>query len=175
MPSFQFADTLDAVLDPAQFNISTLEDEIRADRLCADLLRAFVLCLTTEEALEPARAGALAHGADYFLREFIIADRRENIYTPRPGRVRQFAGNWYIIKTLEPNLLELGGILEGVVAFYHFCLKNGRITAETLETLKAECADLAFYKQRIEDFWNITGDGYRRWCDGCSLQDTETA
>lgn len=175
MSQFQFADTLHAVLNPVNFDITTLEDEIRADQLCSDLLRAFARNLAEEEALEPARAGALAHGADYYLREFIIADRRENIYAPKPGRVRQFAGNWYIVKTLEPNLVELSGILEGVVAFYHFCLKNNRISSQTLESIQAECAELAYYAQRIEDFWNITGDGYSAWRDACSLKESNNA
>ncbi len=117
----------DELFKKQNFDIDDLQDEIRVDELCGRLLRFFYLDLMEREAMSSAEAGALAHGADYFLREFIIPDRRENIFELRPGRVRQFAGTWYIIRNMEPNMAELTGILNGVEAFYRYCWRLGKI------------------------------------------------
>jgi hypothetical protein len=153
------------------FDIRGLQDEARADELCGRLLRVFARALVEEEHLPPEEAGALAHGADYFLREFVIPDRRENLFALRPGRVRQFAGNWYIVRNLEPNLAELSGILRGVEAFYVFCRRIGRVGDELVESVRRECADLDFYRRRIESFWAIEGDGFEAWERQCSLKE----
>jgi hypothetical protein len=123
------------------------------------------------EKLPAAQAGALAHGADYFLREFIIPDRRENIFALRPGRVRQFAGNWYIVRNLEPNMRELANILKGIEAFYDWCFRVGKVSVELVETVRQECSQLDYYRQRIEDFWAIEGDGYLAWERECTLKE----
>lgn len=153
------------------FNITNLEDEIRADRSCVQFLQLFCCDLIEGEGLSPQEAGSLANGADYFLREFLIAERRENIFAIAPDRIRQFAGNWYIIKNLEPNVAELSAILQGTQAFYRFCQKIGRVTPEVEEWVGRECSDLEYYRERIESFWVIEGDGYQRWAAQCSLKD----
>ncbi len=152
------------------FDIHSLEDEIRVDEQCTRFLRLFHQDLMAR-GLDPVEAGALAHGADYFLREFIIPDRRENIFALRPGRVRQFAGNWYIIKTLEPNMTELEGILQGILAFYEYCRRLDRVTEELLRAVREECGDLDYYRRRIESFWAIREDGYFSWERECSLKE----
>ncbi|BCR04807.1 hypothetical protein DESUT3_18760 [Desulfuromonas versatilis] len=152
------------------FAIDNLQDEIRVDRLCSDFLRTFYLNQVERCGLGPEQASALAYGADYFLREFIIPDRRENIFQLAPGRVRQFAGNWYIVKTLEPNMKELQGILEGVRAFYEYCQSSGKVSAELLTEIGRDCADLDFYAARIESFWAIEGDGFQSWNRACGIE-----
>jgi hypothetical protein len=158
-------------LGPELFDIASLDDEIRADQSCVQLLQIFCRHLIEEQGLAPRAAGALAHGADYFLREFVIADRRENIFTLAPGRIRQFAGNWYIVKNLDPNMAELTAILQGTQAFYSYCGTIGRVAPEVVEQVGRECGELAYYQGRIESFWAITGDGYQRWEGQCSLKD----
>ncbi len=160
---------IDSEFSPDKFNIANLQDEIRVDELCGALLRFFYLDMVEEGNLPPVQAGLLAHGADYFLREFIIPDRQENIFLIRPGRVRQFAGNWYIIKNLEPNMAELGGILAGVEAFYLYCQKLGRVSNELVNDVRRDCADLDYYAERIERFWAIKENGYIAWDRECSL------
>lgn len=152
------------------FNITGLEDEIRVDALCRRLLEFFYRDLVEERKLLPEEASALAYGADYFLREYVIPDRGENIFALRPGRVRQFAGNWYIVRTLEPNMAELSSILRGVEAFYAYCQQRGKVSAELGRSVAVECADLDYYRQRIESFWAIEGDGYCAWERECSLK-----
>ncbi len=171
MPSYSESKDRDPVFKKENFDILTLEDEIRADKLCVRYLRVFYLELVEKENLSPLEAGALAQGADYFLREFLIPDRRENIFSPSPGRVRQFAGYWYIVRNMEPNMAELQQILRGVQVFYGFCKKTGMVSAALADEIQKECCDLDFFRNRIEDFWNIEGDGYLEWERVCSPKD----
>jgi hypothetical protein len=170
MTDFHFADSKKGPFNKDHFDIRDLQDEIRADELCGHFLQIFYRAIVEDEKFHKEDAGLLAHGADYFLREFVIPDRRENIFELSPGRVRQFAGNWYIIKNLEPNMKELRGILQGIEAFYQYCEKTGMVSSDILDNVHKECADLEFYRQRIESFWAIEGDGYQRWEQECSLK-----
>lgn len=153
------------------FDIGGLSDELRAVDLVDRLLRLFYLDLVEDETLSPEEASALAYSADYFLKDFLIDDRHDNIFRLRPGRVRQFAGNWYIIRNLEPNIEELRGLLEGVAAFYRWCRRVGKVNEEAALSAVQECADLDYYRQRIENFWAIEKDGYLAWEKECSLRD----
>lgn len=145
------------------FNIATLDDEIRADRQCTELLKTFAASLVQKQQLTPLEAGQLAHGADPFLRDFLIANRRENLFAPAPGRVRQFAGHFYIVNNMEPNRPELAAMLAGIKAFYRYCQDQGWIDAAQTEALAAECDALDDYAARIESFWNLEGDGFIAW------------
>jgi hypothetical protein len=171
MSGYSFPDLKDARFAPADFDVRDLQDEIRVDGLCRDLLGRFCRDLAATGQLSPAAAGALAHGADYFLREFVIPDRHENLFRLKPGRVRQFGGNWYIVRNVEPNLAELTQILRGVEAFYDWCLGLGLVGAALAAAVRSECAQHDFYARRIEAFWAITGDGYEAWERECTLRD----
>ncbi|ORJ63436.1 hypothetical protein [Geothermobacter hydrogeniphilus] len=156
-------------LDEASFQIADLEDEIRADRLLGELLRDFLQYRITRHDDDAEDAGRLARGADYFLREFIIGDRRENIYRIPAERIRQFAGNWYIVRNLEPNPVELGDILDGVAAFYAWLESDNRCSSQLSGSIARACGDRDFYRERIDSFWDIEGDGYSRWAAACPL------
>ncbi len=148
-----------AAFAEANFDIATLEDEIRVDVLCSRLLQTFCRDLVAAGE-EPLRAGQLARGADYFLREFIIADRHDNLFRLDPLRVRQFAGHWYIIRNLEPNVAELRDLLAGVAEFYRYCADHGKVTRSCADTVAVACQNLDYYAGRIEDFWAIVDDGF---------------
>ncbi|TYO99700.1 hypothetical protein EDC39_102226 [Geothermobacter ehrlichii] len=163
-------DNNDNLFEPGNFDIGTLEDEIRADQLVGELLRQFCHELVERQGEEPATAGRMARGADLFLRDFIIGDRRENIFRIDPPRVRQFAGNWYIVKTLEPNMAELGDILEGVAAFYAWLQEQGHYPHEQGRKILRYCTDLDYYRQRIDQFWQLEDDGYRIWNSACPIE-----
>jgi hypothetical protein len=158
------------VFKKENFDILDLQDEIRVDHLCRSLLEFFYLHMVEEWKYSPEKASALAYGADYFLREYVIPDRQENIFSLPSGRVRQFAANWYIVRTLEPNMVELTSILQGVDAFYIYGRQVGKISEELRESVTKECADLAYYRQRIESFWAIENDGYFAWEKECTLE-----
>ena len=157
-------------LNQETFEIVDLQDEIRVDRLSHDLLRHFNQALTQTTGLPPIQAGALCQGADYFLREFLVADRRVNLFTINAERIRQFAGHWYIIRTAEPNLTELQAILAGTAAFYDFLARQDLFPAAVAAEIAIACKDVAYYQKRIDDFWAIEGDGYERWCRDCPLE-----
>lgn len=157
-------------LNKTDYNVETLDDEIRVDKLCFDLLRHLYQELTQQSKTAPEQAGELCHGADYFLREFIVADRRINLFEAKPIHVRQFAGHWYIIRTTEPNLTELKGILSGTAEFYRFLARQELITETMANEITFQCRELDYYQQRIDDFWAIEGDGYNDWRQACPVE-----
>ncbi len=160
--------TEDKLFDIENFNVNTLDDEIRVDELCKKFLRLFYRDLVESRNLEPEDAAALTYGADYFLRDFIIADRRENIFRIDPRRLLQFGGNWYIVKNVEPNMEELNRQLDGTVLFYHFCAAHGKCRPALAEEIEQTCRDRNFYQQRIDSFWEIENN-YPDWNRACAL------
>jgi len=157
-------------LSKTDFDILSLEDEIRVDRRCVDLLHHLFQDLTVQQGLSPEQAGELCHGADYFLREFIVADRRANLFHTEDMHVRQFAGHWYIIRTPEPNLSELRVILAGTAEFFQLLGRQGLVAADVVAAIAAQCRELDYYQQRIDAFWTIERDGYDAWRQACPLE-----
>ena len=152
------------------FDIADWQDEARVDRLCVELLKQFHRNLLDEQQCEPLEAGSLARAADYFLRDFIIGDRQENIFNIAPKRIRQFAGNWYIIKNMEPNMEELTDLLFGIDAFYSWSADTGLYDNQRQKEIHELCRALDSYKERIQSFWEIT-DNYNEWDSAISLKD----
>jgi hypothetical protein len=157
-------------VDKRDFVPTTLEDELRVDRLCSDLLHRFY-CESMDAGLSPEEATALAGAADYFVRDFVVSIKARSIFDERPGIVRQFAGNWYIVNTMEPLASEIDGYLDGIKGFYRFLHGHQLISLKFLQAIEAECADREFYASRIESFWAISGDGYLTWEKECTLKD----
>lgn len=157
-------------IDKSDFDIRSVDDEIRVDGLCKGLLMEFYQALQ-DSGLDPASATRLTNSADYFVRDFIVGFKLCNLFDERPGLVRQFAGNWYIVNTVEPGPEELAAHLAGVARFYYHLVEQGLISAEYLKQVNQECSDIPFYNGRIESFWRISGDGYLEWEKGCTLRD----
>ncbi|RNC65289.1 MAG: hypothetical protein ED859_17630 [Desulfuromonadales bacterium] len=152
-----------------EFTIVTVDDEIRADGLCRKLLSRFYYALL-EAGMEAHEATALASGADYYVRDFVVGYKHRSLFDEQTGIVRQFAGNWYIVNTIEPSLDVLAGYLAGVRAFYRFLFDLGLISGQFLSAMEEECGDIAWYEGRIRSFWAIEGDGYLAWERECSLK-----
>jgi hypothetical protein len=157
-------------IDKDAFDLGTLEDELRVDRLCKDLLLRFYED-NCAQGIDPAEATALASSADYFIRDFVVAIKQRNIFDEQPGLVRQFAGNWYIVNTLEPNPAEIDRHLLGIRAFYRFLHGHGLISLHYLQGIERECEELTYYASRIDSFWDIKGDGFLAWERECTLKD----
>lgn len=157
-------------VDKDEFGLGTLEDELRVDGLCKKMLMHFYFQLI-EDGTAPDQATLLANSADYYVRDFVVACRQRNLFDERPGIVRQFAGNWYIVNTLEPGIAELAGHLDGIRAFYRFLRSRDLISAEFLGEIEEECSDTDFYVGRITSFWEIKGDGYGAWERECTLKE----
>lgn len=156
-----------------EFIATDLMDELRVDRRVQQVLKDFHQnYLLGELDLEPLEAGAQAAGTDYLLRDFIIDHCRENIFDLSATRVRQFGGNWYIVKNLEPNMQELLRSLKGVAHFARFCVTAGMMEPATADAIVDAASDHAWYDQRIEAFFDLQpGDDYKNWCNDCSLKD----
>jgi len=142
---------------------------LRVDSLCRDLLMAFYL-ERLESGLDEHEATLLANSADYFIRDYLIGFRQINILEETSGLIRGFAGNWYIVNTLEPTRDEIDAHLRGIREFYHFLRRQGAIGDSFLANVDMECSDLEYYAGRIESFWGINGDGYYEWERECSLK-----
>lgn len=167
--------TIDTCFDLAtlhkksNFQIEDLDSEIRVDQLCTALLKRFHQYLLQQQNLEPLEAGSQAAGADYFLREFLIGNRRQNIFAATEELVRMFAGNWYIVNNLEPNMEELSAMLRGTANFYRYCAEHELVANAETEKIIATCEDTDYFQQRIDDFHDISGDGYKAWVQACPL------
>lgn len=155
------------LFNKSNYDIEDLDTEIKVDQLCSALLKSFHQYLLNERQIEPLEAGSLAAGADYFLREFIIGHRRTNIFDCTSEQVKQFGGNWYIVKNLEPNLSELAIILTGTASFFDFCAAKQLTSTANAEQIEQLCANFDFFQQRIDTFHEISGDGYRAWDQAC--------
>lgn len=158
------------LIDCQSYTITNLETEIRADQYCQALLKHFHRWLLQEKKYAPLKAGQLAGGADYFLREFLIGARRMNIFSSTPNHIRQFGGNWYIVQNLEPNMAELTPMLDGAAHFYSYCAERELIPAQQAVAIAQETTDLTYYRQRMEDFHALTDNGYHAWERACSLK-----
>jgi len=157
-------------LDPETYTIETLDDEIKADTNCKLLLQNFHQYLLNNKDITPLEAGSMAGGADYYLRDYMIDNRRKNIFSISVDLIHGFAGNWYISNTLEPNMTELKSILIGIKNFYDYCAAKELITPTTTIQIAQACTQFDFYQQRIESFNDLTGDGYVDWNKACPLQ-----
>lgn len=156
-------------LTKSDFGIITLEDELKVDGLCRELLISFYND-RLGSGLSEHEATLLANSADFYLRDYLIGARQLNLLESEPGVVRKFAGNWYIVTTMEPVIEEIEEHLNGIREFYRFLNNNSAIDASFLAAIEADCADLQFYKARIESFWDIKDDGYYQWERECSLK-----
>uniref|UniRef100_C6E5N9 Uncharacterized protein n=1 Tax=Geobacter sp. (strain M21) TaxID=443144 RepID=C6E5N9_GEOSM len=157
-------------VDKKDYVPTTLEDEVRVDKLCSELLHRFYTEMQMA-GLSPEDATALAGAADYFVRDFVVSIKGRSLFDERPGIVRQFAGNWYIVNTMEPLPSEIEGYLAGIREFYRFLYGHQLISLKFLQAIEGECSQLDYYAQRIESFWDISGDGYFDWEKECTLKD----
>ncbi|MBN1956591.1 MAG: hypothetical protein JXQ81_07800 [Desulfuromonadales bacterium] len=155
------------IFHPEHYFIASLEDEIRVDQLCLKLLKLFLQHLHESPEIDPLTAGRHARGADFFLRDYMLDHLRKNIFSITPHDIRGFAGNWYIVKTLEPNLKELQDLLEGIANFYIFCADKELIPALLLPELLTACSEHSFYQQRIETFHDLKDNEFLGWNKTC--------
>ena len=140
------------------FEIETLEDELKAGELCRSLLHRFYAHLQEKEGLTPEIASELAYSADYYLRDYVVDALRQNILRPNAGQLRYFAGTWYCTRTMEPEYRVLETHIEAVSRFYSFLSDSGLVSREELETIRKEASDQKFYRERIESFNALAGD-----------------
>ena len=150
------------------FEFDSLEDELRVEGLCRQLLHQFYHHLQNND-LTPQRASELAYAVDYYVRDYLLDFLQQNILRPQPGQLRYFAASWYITRTLEPELVVLDRHLDGIIAWYRFLRELHLITADELATLEQEAAQRNYYADRIERFLSLYGEGFEAWDRECPL------
>lgn len=150
------------------FDFETIEDELRVDDLCRQLLHQFYL-YQQQSGSTPEQASDLAYSADYYVRDYLLDELRANVLRPKPGQVRRFAGNWYITRTLEPEITVLNRHLDGISAYYRFLRHLNLISDAMLAFVDPETSARDYYRERIEQFLALAGDGYEEWERACSL------
>lgn len=151
-----------------QFDFETIEEELQVTERCGNLLQQLHHWLQEREK-DPHRASDLAYCVDYFLRDYLIDFLRANVLRYRPGQVRYFAGAWYIIHTIEPDMAVLETYLDAIGAYYRYLHELGLISRQDLAGFEQEVADRDWFAARIDSFLNLTGDGYADWESGCPL------
>lgn len=155
--------------DPKIYSFITLEDEITADNNCKALLKLYHQYLLKNDGFSPLEAGSMASGADYYLRDYMIDNRRTNIFKISPELIYGCAGNWYIVNNLNPTMTELVSILTGTSHFYRFCAEKKLIDPLTSEQIDLACSRHDYYQQRIESFNDLLGDGFSAWNQACPI------
>jgi hypothetical protein len=153
------------------FDFTSLEDELRVDQLCQSLLKQFYQHLQLG-GRTPQQASELAYCVDFYLRDYVLDFARQNVVRPQPGIIRRFAANWFITHTLDPEFAMLERHLEGIREFYAFLHRLHFISREERAWLEDELSQGGFYRQRIESFLEIYGDGFVAWDAACPLKDS---
>ena len=156
------------VFDHEDFDFETMEEELKVDEQCQKLLQQFYIWLQQRD-LTPEQASELAYSADYYLRDYVLDFLQRNALRPQPGQVRYFAGNWYITRTLEPEIAVLERHLAAIAALYRFMYELNLVNSEQLDQVQQETVELKHFQQRIESFLALAGEGYEAWDHACSL------
>ena len=152
------------------FEFSSIEEELRVDERCQSLLNSFYQYLQSR-GFAPQHASDLAYSADYYLRDYVLDFARQNVVCPQPGIITKFAASWFITNTLDPEVKLLERHLEAISELYIFLHKQHFISREELAFLEAEAGKTEYYRQRIEQFLAISGEGYAAWDAECPVKD----
>ena len=149
------------------FEFDTIDEELLVDGRCQQILKQFYLFLQ-QQGMVAEQASELAFSADLYLRDYLIDFGRQNIVRPKPGIVTTFAGSWFITHTLDPDLAMLERHLTALSELYRYMHRQHLISAEELAFIMEEAAQVEFYRQRIDSFLNLNGEGFVAWDAGCS-------
>jgi len=148
-----------------EFRFRGGNDFERLDRLCAELLRGFYRWLQEASGggLSPEEASPLAHGADRYLRDFLVDILEAGPADADGDTARQYVGSWYIINTLSPTHAEVELILRSLWLLYRYLEVEGIVDEGTCASAQEDLADAAFFRERLEAFWNLTPEGISAW------------
>ncbi len=99
--------------------------------------------------LSESRADDLERGALFFLHNYFIPYRGDNLFLPERNTARRFLGNWYPRKSMAPNMDEISLLLLAVAAFYAYSHLLGLTPRKKAEEIVSECKDCEFYRERL--------------------------
>ncbi|MDD2581886.1 MAG: hypothetical protein PHR66_07830 [Desulfuromonadaceae bacterium] len=158
----------DTEFEHDDFEFDTIDEELLVDGRCQQILKQFYLFLQ-QQGMAAERASELAFSADLYLRDYLIDFGRQNIARPQPGIVTKFAGSWFITHTLDPDFATLERHLTAISELYGFMHRQHLISADELSLVLKEVEQPGFYRQRIDSFLNLTGDGFVAWDAECPV------
>ncbi len=148
------------------FEFETMAEELRVDERCQMILKKFYLFLQ-QHGVPAEQASELAFSADLYLRDYLIDFGRLNIVRPQPGIVKKFAASWFITHTLDPEIELLERHLTAVAELYRYLHHQHLISAVELTFILQEAGELEYYRQRINSFTELGGDGFEAWDVAC--------
>lgn len=148
------------------FTFDSIEEELVVDERCCQILKGFYYFLQAG-GMKPEKASELAFCADFYVRDYLLDFGRQNIVRPESGVVKKFAASWFITHTLDPELRQLELHLDAIRHFYGYLHNRHLVSQDELDFLTEEAGLIDYYRQRIETFLNITGDGFVGWDAEC--------
>lgn len=148
------------------FQFDTIDEELLVDERCQQILKKFYLSLQ-QQGMSAEHASELAFSADLYLRDYLIDFGRQNIVRPEPGIITKFAGSWFITHTLDPEDGMLERHLVAITELYKFLHHQHLISVDELSFLLKEAGQMEYYRQRIDSFLNLTGEGFASWDAEC--------
>ena len=147
------------------FSSLLIEEELEKSKRDSELLKKFYNYLLISE--DEKSASEMAYCADYYLRDYVVDFLRLNITSPLPQIVTYFAGNWFITRTLDPEISILVKYLKAIGKLYTYLSENHLISQEELKQINEELSDVSFFEYRIKTFDKVTGDEYLKWLSEC--------
>lgn len=159
-------DTVTVEFEHDDFEFDTIDEELLVDERCQQILKQFYLFLQ-QQGMSAEQASELAFSADLYLRDYLIDFGRQNIVRPQPGVVTRFAASWFITHTLDPEFSLLERHLMAITELYRYMNRQHLISADELSFLLDEVKQHDYYRQRIDTFLNLTGDGFIVWDAQC--------
>jgi hypothetical protein len=140
-------------------------DFVRLDPLCAGLLQDFFGWLQTRGGgnIAAERAGALAHAADRYLRDFVVDITEAGPADAEPSLPRRYLANWYIVNTLSPTHAEVDTIREALFLLHRYREEKAIIDAASAAAAQDALADAEYFHRRLEEFWDLTPDTIAAW------------
>jgi hypothetical protein len=136
---------------------------IAPDRNAQKMLGEFFNWLKDDKGLTPQDASELAHAADRYLRDFVVDIMAIQPEETSAKLVRMYLGNWYIVNTLTPTLKEIELIARALELLHAHAAITGKITAECATEASATAKDPTPFKERLEQFWDLTPEGIDSW------------
>lgn len=148
------------------FEFDAIEEELVVDERCQQILKKFYFYLQNQ-GMTAENASEYAFSADLYLRDYLIDFGRQNIVRPQPGIITVFGGSWFITHTLDPEFDMLVKHLTAIVELYKYLQSQHFISKEELALLTDEANQHDYFRQRIDSFMNLTGDGFATWDAEC--------
>lgn len=148
------------------FEFDSIDEELLVDERCQQLLKQFYFYLQ-KQGMSAELASEMAFSADLYLRDYLIDFGRRNIVRPEPGIITIFAASWFITHTLDPEFAMLDRHLKAIVELYRYLHNQHMISAEEFSFILKEAGQNEYYRQRIDSFLDLTGEGFAAWDADC--------